>query len=288
MKKLTLNNEVYQVPESFTECSEEQVSKILVAQSALYRATEIHAITRTEDIKLSILFILIPVNKKIFKLLTPAQKVQIMNLVRWAFTAKVTTKPFDYFALRQAQGDEVKYYLPAPDYEDTSSLEWALITIYYIAYTNDKIAAVLRQDFFFKLIALLCRPARKDLQAFKNDPKRWNGDVREPFNGVSEEERAVLFRKADMGKLIAVYQYWEAMNEGFLKRNKELFEADGEQIFYNGEGCLSLLADVAEEGVMGTLNDVYDVAAPELFMYLRQKQKKVQKAERDAIKDNSE
>lgn len=279
MRKLSLNNEVYQVPEGFSECSSVQISKVLVAQVALFSAQEMHLITRMEDLKLSILFILIPLRKKIFKLLTTVQKVQVMNLVRWAFVAKIDFKPFDFFEL-----NGVKYYLPAESYEDTSSLEWALLTIYYITYTNEKVNAETRSYFFFKIIALLCRPQRKDLKVFKADVKNWNGDVRDCFNGISEEERASLFRDADMGTLIAVFQYWEGMNADFVKRNKELFEGDDEQIFQNGEGCLALLADVAEEGVMGKLKDVYDVAAPELFMYLRQKQKKAQKAERDAIR----
>lgn len=279
MRKLTLNKEVYHVPESFSECIPEVTSKVLVAQVALHRAQEIHAISRTEDIKLSILFILIPINKKLFKLLTPAQKVQVMNLVRWAFKARVESKPFDFFL-----HDGQRYYLPAPGYEDTTSMEWALLTIYYIAYTNEKLSSASKQDFFFKILALVCRPERTDLKAFKNDVKAWNGDVREPFNAVRAEEREVAFKSVDIGNLIAVFQYWESMNRDFVNRNKELFEdSDGEQIFSNGEGCLVLLADVAEEGVMGKLTDVYEVSVLELFMYLRQKQKKIQKAERDAL-----
>jgi hypothetical protein len=295
MRKLTIGSEHFGVPENFGECNIDQISGVLVAQQALNVAKEYKNEDKIDKVKLSILFCLIPdLSMDGWKLLTNWQKTQVMCLIRWAFTARVEKKPFEWFgfgrdAAHSAQ-PPVKYYLPAEDYADTCAIEWALLNIYYLAYTKPNIAANRRQtsEFFFKIVALLCRPQRADLVEFRKNPKAWNGDVREPFNGALADEREEIFRNVPFGILLAVFQYWEKMNNDFVTRNEELFNgADGKPLFQNGEGCLSMLEDVAEEGTMGDLDKVHDSNVVNLFIYLRHKQKKVERREEEMLKNQS-
>jgi hypothetical protein len=140
---------------------------------------------------------------------------------------------------------------------------------------------------FYLLIATICRPKRKDLSKFKADLKNWNGDERVVYNGIDSEERAKIFEHVPLGTLTAVLQYWEAMNNRFVKRNDELFHGTDESpLFVNGEGCLSLLEDVAEEGIMGDLDKVHETNIASLFMYLRHKSKKIERREKELQKEN--
>lgn len=281
MRKLTIGSEHFGVPENFGECNAEQISGVLVAQQALNIAKEYKNDDKIDKVKLSILFCLIPdLSMDGWKVLTNWQKTQVMCLIRWAFTARVEKKPFEWFAFDSAQAP-TQYYLPAEDYADTSAIEWALLNIYYLAYTKGK-----QQAFFFKIVALLCRPQRVDLVEFRKNPKAWNGDVREPFNGALADEREEVLRNVPFGILLAVFQYWEKMNNDFVTRNEELFNgADGRPLFQNGEGCLSMLEDVAEEGTMGDLDKVHDSNVVNLFIYLRHKQKKVERREEEMLKN---
>lgn len=289
MRKLTIGSEDFGVPENFGECNVDQISGVLVAQQALNIAKEYKNEDKIDKVKLSILFCLIPdLSLDGWKILTNWQKTQVMCLIRWAFTARVEKKPFESFVVPTpnpfVKGAKMEMYLPAEDYADTSAIEWALLNIYYLAYTKGK-----QQGFFFKIVALLCRPQREDLAEFRKNPKTWNGDVREPFNGSMADEREELLRNVPFGILLAVFQYWEKMNNDFVTRNEELFNgADGKPLFQNGEGCLSMLEDVAEEGTMGDLDKVHESNVVNLFIYLRHKQKKVERREEELLKQQRE
>lgn len=305
MRKLTIGNEHFGVPENFGECNIDQISGVLVAQQALSIAKEYKNEDKIDKVKLSILFCLIPdLSMDGWKVLTNWQKTQVMCLIRWAFSARVEKKPFGWFSpptpsggvLREPQGiakepqriAALRMYLPAEDYADTSAIEWALLNIYYLAYTKPPtpLTRGLNSQFFFKIVALLCRPQRVDLEEFRKNPKTWNGDVREPFNGALADEREDIFKNVPFGILLAVFQYWEKMNNDFVARNEELFNgADGKPLFQNGEGCLSMLEDVAEEGTMGDLDKVHEYNVVNLFIYLRHKQKKVERREEEMLKN---
>lgn len=279
MKKLSIGSAVYEVPQSFEECSQDQISNIMVAQNVISNLKEAGLTERANLTKLSILFCLAPIEKKIWKKLKVWQKLSVLNLVRWAWTTKIESRPFEFFTHKG-----IKYLLPADDYADTTSLEWALTNIYYMNYSKNQAF----KNLFFLLIATICRPEREDLKEFRTNLKLWNGDSREAFNNTIAEERAKEFESVAFGVLIAVFQYWEAMNNRFIQRNEILFEGDGDEtpLFHNGEGCLSLLEDIAEESVLGDLERVHETNVTSLFMYLRHKQKKMERREKETQKLN--
>ncbi|AWL07985.1 hypothetical protein HME7025_00100 [Aquirufa nivalisilvae] len=280
MKKVSLEEngkqKVYLIPENFSECTSDQISFILTSQLTIYTLDSLGDHDKSMIVKLEVLYLLSKIPKKLFARLTLDQQYIILKLVHWSFSARIETKPFEFFVY-----NKVKYYLPADNYADTSSFEWAICNIFYVNFSQNN----LNTSLFYSLIATICRPERKDIKSFMQDPKLWNGDRREIYNSINSNQRAKYFEAIPMGTLLAVFQYWEAVNNRFVERNSELFESsDDAPMFPNGEGCLSLLEDVAEEGILGDLDKVHQANIHGLFVYLRHKRKKVEVMEKEMNK----
>jgi len=271
MREVKIDNQKYQVKSCFEECSIDEISHVLVTQNFL--AAKVMYGKQMASLKTSIFVKLSNVPVDVFLKLSIAQQIALFNTVRWAFKGRIEKKPFEYFEV-----EGIKYYLPEDNYANTSSIEMALLNIYYLSFVRKENSVT---DNLYLIAATICRPERKDLKLFRKLIERWTGDRRDVFNSVLSEDRAKLFKeKAPYGAMIAVLQYWEAMNNRFVKRFDDVFNGgDGKQIFHNGEGWLAMLADVAEVGVMGNLEKVYETNAYSLMMYVLQKQKKVERLE---------
>lgn len=271
MRKVVIGNHKYQVKSCFEECTIDEISHVMVTQNFL--AAKVMYAKQMASLKTSIFIKLSNVPIDVFLKLSIVQQIHLFQTVRWAFKGRIEKKPFEYFEV-----DGIKYYLPEDNYANTSSIEMALLNIYYLSFVRKSEPVT---DNLYLIAATICRPERKDLKLFRKLIERWTGDRREVFNSVLSEERAKLFKeKAPYGAMIAVLQYWEAMNNRFVKRFDDVFNGgDGKQIFHNGEGWLAMLADVAEVGVMGNLDKVYETNAYSLMMYVLQKQKKIERLE---------
>lgn len=280
MRKVSLEqkgkHKVYFIPENFSECTQKQISFVLTSQLTIYSLDNYREHDKSMISKLEVLFILSKIPRQLYSELTLEQQYIILNLVRWAFTARIEAKPFDFF-----EHKKVKYYLPADNYADTSSFEWAICNIFYVNFSQN----TTNTSLFYSIIATICRPERLDIKSFMSDPKLWNGDKRETYNSVNANQRAKILESIPMGILLAIFQYWESINNRFVERNKELFESSDEApMFPNGEGCLSLLEDIAEEGILGDLDKVHQANIHGLFVYLRHKRKKVEAMEKEMNK----
>jgi hypothetical protein len=278
MRLIKLNGKEFKVKENFAECSIDEISHVLTSQNYLRARLSVADQTR---FKIAIFLQLSGVPQDLFMKLTRPQQIDMFNLVRWAFTARIVKKPFDFFEV-----EGVKYLLPDDAYGNTSSIEMALCNIYYLNFSGKNP----NPEMLYYIIATLCRPVRKDLNIFRKMIDLWTGDKREVFNSVLAEERAKLFKeKAPFGVLVAVFQYFEQMNNAFIKRYDDVFSGgDGKPLFKNGEGWLAMLADIAETGVMGDLDKVYQSNAISLMMYVQQKQKKVGRIEEMREAQNKE
>lgn len=278
MRKVVIGNQKYQVKSCFEECTIDEISHVMVTQNFL--AAKVMYAKQMASLKTSIFVKLSNVPADVFLKLSLVQQIYLFNTVRWAFKGRIEKKPFEYFEV-----EGIKYYLPEDNYANTSSIEMALLNIYYLSFVRKDNPVT---DNLYLIAATICRPERKDLKLFRKLIERWTGDRREVFNSVLSEERAKLFKeKGPYGAMIAVLQYWEAMNNRFVKRFDDVFNGgDGKQIFHNGEGWLAMLADVAEVGVMGNLEKVYETNAYSLMMYVLQKQKKIERLEE--IRDSQE
>jgi len=271
MREVRIGKNKYDVKSSFEECDVDEISHVLVSQNYLSALKKSAA--QMARLKIGILIKLSAIPADIFMKLSSGQQIAILNTVRWSFKARVEKKPFDFFEV-----DGMKFYLPDDSYVNTSSIEMALLNIYYLSFTRKNNAIT---DMLYLIAATICRPERKDLNVFKKIVEKWTGDRREVFNSVLADERAKFFReKAPLGVMIAVLQYWEAMNNRFVKRFDDVFNGgDGKALFQNGEGWLAMLEDIAEIGVIGNLEKVHETNAYSMMMYVEHKQKKLERLE---------
>ena len=261
MKKIWIDDTEYLVPSGWNECTPEQVSNGMTLSLYIQENTDKKLLANYWVGLLKVMLADVP--DETFYNLSGDQVYRLRPLIRWAIKDRITKKPFEFFEL-----DEVKYYLPAENFADTTCIEMAMASIYYLAYTrkeNPDMNAVLL------LVATLCRPQRRDVKEFRLS-KDWNGDIREEFNTILIESRS--FKKLSIGTVMAVLQYYEYMQGQFTQRYKDDYAADesGEPpLFPNGDGILALFEEVAESGTHGTFRDVCLNNAHTIFMYIRHK-----------------
>lgn len=261
MKRIWIEEIEYQVPQAWEECTPDQISDGMML--SLY-------IQETENKKklahfwVGLLKVMLKdVPEEIFYRLSGQQVYELRPMIQWAVKERITKKPFDYF-----EHKGIKYYLPSENFSDTSCIEMAMASIYYLAYTRQEKRDL---DAVLLIIATLCRPQRRDINQFKLS-RDWNGDVREEFNTILIEARS--FKTVPIGTIMAVLQYYEHMQDKFSQRYKDDYapdDSDSPALFPNGDGILALLEEVAESGTHGTFRDVCSTNAHTIFMYIRHK-----------------
>jgi hypothetical protein len=268
MRNFKIEAKQYQVKTNFAECTLDEISHCMVAANIIAERKNLQA-------KLSILFRLITpkLTLKEFEKLAIQQKISLLNLVRWAWEKRIEAKPFKSFTI-----DGEEFFLPDPNFSNTSAIEFALCNMYYLAFTHKTHP---KKDLVYNIVAILCRPERADLSSFRLQIERWTGDRREPFNSNLADERATLFKNhAPHGVIIAILQYFEAMNNFMFNRFQEIFKAsDAKPLFNNGEGWLAMLEDVAETNIMGDLDKVHATNAFSVMLHISHKQAKIKRIE---------
>lgn len=261
MKRIWIEDVEYQVPQAWEECTPDQISNGMML-SLFIQDTEEK--TKLAHYWVGLLKVMLPdVPDELFYRLSGEQVYELRPLIRWTLKERISKKPFDFF-----EHEGIKYYLPSENFSDTSCIEMAMASIYYLAYTRQE-----KTDFLavLQIIATLCRPQRRDLHPFKLS-RDWNGDVREEFNTILIQARS--FKTVPIGTITAVLQYYEYMQEQFTQRYKDDYardENDGPVLFPNGDGILALLEEVAESGTHGTFRDICTTNAHTIFMYIRHK-----------------
>ena len=141
-------------------------------------------------------------------------------------------------------------------------------------------------DALAELLSIVCRPLRWDFlfRKLRND---YDGNNRVPYNSLKSERFAKHLKALPIGEAFAILNYWESMNEQFLKSYSEVFEADEgtKQLFANGEGWIATLEDVAKDGVHGSFASVCDLNTHTIFMYLKHRKIQVLEQIRQSEKD---
>jgi hypothetical protein len=298
MKTFKLDGVEYRFPQSFEECDALQVGNILSYQMAASAASTSlskrnsasTSLTSTSlsnrasaliELKIGLFCLISGVDVKIVGLLTALQLGRLLRLQHWCYDAKVVGRPFASTSLSDrvsaSVSDSIDLVLPKVGFGDTSAIEFSVSNVFYLAFCRPENP---NADALFNLVATLCRPVRKDLEAFRNS-RDWNGDEREPYNDAVATERA-KFLKANMhrGIAIAILQYFEGMNNEFWKRYDVLTGAsDDVPLYQNGEGQITMLMEIAETGVFGKFEDVCQQRVHTVYMFLRDKKLKADKAE---------
>lgn len=271
MKHFRLNKVAYTLPNSLADCTTDQFGHIFSTQMALLL---IKSPVDSISIKIGLLSLLSGIPTKILDKLTQLQLARLLQEIAWCYKVKVEKKPFNLF---ECEG--LKYYLPKPNFGNTSAIELATCNIYYMAFTRKNNPNF---DALWNIVATLCRPVRKDVAKFRNS-KDWNGDEREEYNTTLADERAEIFKKKlNMGLAIAILQYFELMNNVFWKKHEDLLGESSEiQMYLNGEGQITMLMEIAELGSFGDFENVCKQPVHTIWMFLKDKKLKADKAERE-------
>ena len=287
MKKVTIEGQTWQVPTAWEECTGEQIQRLLGLQLIELDEAEPIGATRLKDIALAEL---LPLPAEVLIDLTAEQRWNLGRLTRWIWKQRVSKKPFDSFTVDGPDGKPMTYLLPDDNFSNTTAIEIAMANIHYLGFTrpeNRNPKAVL------SLLATLCRPQRKDLKAFRQSVD-WTGDRREEYNTILADERAGTFDQLQIGTVMAITQYFEAMNRRFLQVYKDVYEpdpnADDEAPLYqNGEGLITTLMDVAKTGTFGDFDKVCKQNGHTIWLYLRDNNLKIRRdiarAEREQLID---
>jgi hypothetical protein len=209
------------------------------------------------------------------KVLSDGEVLVFMNRFSWLLTERIEKKPFDFVLM-----GGLKYFLPEPNFSDTSGIELAMCNIYYLKFTEVLGAGSLEKthpafqaplpggdfhdrsaEYLCNLLAIICRPNR--------------AKKREVYDSDVSEARVAVFKDLPVGEAYCILQYWSSMNALFMKMYSEVFSPasdsgdDDAGLFENGEGWLATLEDIAKDGVHGDFDKVCDKNVHTLWMYLK-------------------
>jgi len=240
---------------SFEECTPDQIATILARR---YFST-IKKIGEIEYKESLVLMLVEGMTQKKLNLMDYKEKVRHFNYIRWAFNDTIKTRPFDVLKIKGRH-----FIFPQENFSDTTSIEFAMANIFYLVFTNPK-DDIQKLDSLYDLMAIFIRPRAEQRWLWKREK------IREAYDSKRAERTATfLHRNLPFGLTLAFLQWFEFTNNAFLERNKELLEGgDGRPLFFNGEGWLAMLEDIAESRVFGDFDQVCTKPVHNIFMYLR-------------------
>ncbi len=215
-----------------------------------------------------------------FRQLPPELFVQVVDKIAW-MTAEPTTESL--FSSFEYKG--VRYHLPKAKFKNGTCLEYPIADDYYTAFTNGD------NDALLLLTATLCRKAKDKV----NDVER-TGDIRVEMLSRSEAEAnavrlAGLPIEIQIGVMLyfgGVKQYIYDTYSGWIFQkpdpDADPAESEGDGVMF---GWWGTYMDVAESGIFGNLQQVYQSNFHTLLMYLTKKKKEADDAERRQIIANA-
>ena len=279
MRRFLVDGKEYFCPRDLEQCKDWRTVTYVMA----YQFANYVYLTAREKVKMKVALLcdLTGLPQQVINKLTPKQVERLLSMIAWVKYAKIEDKkPFEFFEF----GGE-KYYLPSENLADTSAIEMAMLTIYFMAYSKESNP---NKEAIFNIVASVCRPERDDIVEFRKSSE-WSNDVRELYNSAVADARAVEFRKLPQATIMVVYLYVSEMLQKFWKRYDDLLDGNNEEALYeHGEGQITMLMDIAEMNVFGDFKNVCMQNVHTIYMFLRDKKLKVDRANRSKTEDDDE
>lgn len=236
-----------------------------------------------ERSKLAALRLVNPIPPKTFKKLQDWQVNELVQTFDWLWEHPFEGRPFESF---EHKGQV--YITPREKFAVTSYAEWltAVVYLFQAYYDTD----TPRELSAARLVATLCRPTLchpdgtichpderiGPPRGGLNLPPDWNGDYRQPFNEHLIEARAEALLDLPVGILAAIIQYFvDELN--WLYDSYDVFDDStpetvrGEPIVQEFDwherllGMKNLRYVVAEENILGNVNDVMKANINDVF-----------------------
>lgn len=247
-----------------------------------------------ERSKLAALRLVNPIPPKLFKKLLAWQVNELVQTFDWLWEHPFEGRPFESF---EHKGQV--YVTPKEKFGVTSYAEWltAVVYLFQAYYDTD----TPRELSAARLVATLCRPPCHDSLGHSNPegfreralnlPPDWTGDHRQPFNEHLIEARAEALLDLPVGVLAAIIQYFvDELN--WLYESYDVFDDStpetvrGEPIVQEFDwherllGMKNLRYVVAEENILGNVNDVMKANINDVFDALERLKTKQNRAPR--------
>lgn len=261
--KIWLNNIEYILPSDWPDVPADRVMGLL-------RLAHEHPCT--ERSKLAALQLINPIPAKTFRKLVPWQVNELVQTLDWVWQCPYEGRPFERF-----EHGGITYYTPLENLRVTSFAEYLtgvvyLFQAYYDTDTPRELSAA-------RLMATLCRPPLVIPTPGGNlPPPDWSGDYREPFNEHVVEVRAKLFLDLPVGILAAVVQYfvdelrwlydhYDVFDDPPPKKSNQSPDAETEEFDWRARlmAMKNLRYVVAEENILGNVNDVMKANVNDVF-----------------------
>lgn len=265
--KIWLNNIEYTLPSDWPQVPNDRVMGLLRLA---------HEQPCNERSKLAALQLINPIPAKIFRKLVPWQVNELVQTLDWVWEYPYEGRPFEHF-----EHGGITYYTPLENLRVTSFAEYLtgvvyLFQAYYDTDTPRELSAA-------RLMATLCRPSHPSslithhskLGTYSAD---WSGDYREPFNEHVVEVRAKLLLDLPVGILAAVVQYfvdelrwlydhYDVFDDPPPKKSNQSSDAETEEFDWQARlmEMKNLRYVVAEENILGNVNDVMKANVNDVF-----------------------
>lgn len=171
-----------------------------------------------------------------------AKEIQpLLRDVNWIYETPVTKPHIRSFTI-----NNIAYLLPREDFKNVRIIEYSYANQFYDELFDKKSFKALN-----KVIASLCRPAKKDVDTESPD---YDGDPRERFNPELIDQRAELFDNLPMEFKAYFLLLYNGCSEHIVKQFKPLFGEGGD----DGKsktpnfGWLGIIMSLADAGVFGS------------------------------------
>ncbi|CCH00317.1 hypothetical protein FAES_2308 [Fibrella aestuarina BUZ 2] len=264
MKTIEFGSKAYRVAENWAELTTEQYVQLILCPRLKADGS-----FDTVEHQAAACRVWLGMSPRVWRdlIITPWQWGQLRQQFAWLFNTAPEGKP----PLMSFECGGVNYHLPAADMADTTGADLAAANMAYLEFAAPPEDGVTDVDSKTKalnqLVAILCRPRRKDWRKFMNSDE-WNGDVREPFNEARAQAHAEQLDKLPLNLKMLVLDYFERSNNAFLALYGELFGKSREPRYQDGRGWVMLLKNVAKDGHFGDYEKVCTMPAHLLFASL--------------------
>lgn len=215
MKKVIWDKKEIDFPESWDEMNEEQLLLVSKHLGGLLFQDEVdEKELYAQRIIMLQKFLGLPLWK--FKRVNNSQLVDLLALFDFLKKIDLNEQLIPEIEYRPGIfGKKKKLYGPMKGMKSSTLDEFIMADTNFV-----KISAQQQFDFAYNLFAMLYRPEREDIEAFKAS-KDYNGDHREVFNSTKCNERVKMFKKSIPKEYIiaVMYFYW-----GFREKNLLIYK----------------------------------------------------------------
>lgn len=276
MKTIKIDATEYQLKSSFAEFTPKELKKVAYLRSLNMDHEQMDQID-FNAVRIALFTALSNVPMHKIQQIYDDQWVDILPHLNFVFKSPdFKTNPLPQLKFRFR-----KFYGPLGLLDKVTMGEMTNADTVFTAAANTK-----STDKMYLLAAILYRPVRSDLADFKAS-KKWNGDIREPFNLTKCQERIPIFKKMPFYVIVIIFLYYWAFRDQRLMKFKRLFSKSEGSESGSGRGWAGTILEMAHLPLFGNVDDVAEqdwfTVLYEMDRQLEAQQKREDKAKQEEM-----